>query len=248
MDKIGQFTKTNIKILRDEIEEAVQVVAKKHGIVIAPGNCTFTINEVGLKLKLNTVSDSGVAVTREAEAWEVCKHKTRCEHLAVGDEIFIGGNAYTLSGFNTRARKQPVQFYDGKGRRYKCSIWTLDLENAQKKTIQTTRETRGLFVCDNGRFLCFGCLGITARTTGRDVSGKKIKKMGPGYKAGWLRHHGTLPECEACCRDWDALCGKQAPQTSDLGALQHEMNNTHDTHGALEAMDQLVDSMKGGVS
>ena len=39
--KISNFSRANIKGLRNEIDEALDQVAKKYGITISAGNCTF---------------------------------------------------------------------------------------------------------------------------------------------------------------------------------------------------------------
>ena len=133
MNNITQFTKSNIKQLREEIDKAVQGVAEKYGITIKSGNSTFSTNEVSMKVKLNILNDSGSAITNEAENWDVYKDMTECAHLAVGDTISIGGNPYTLTGYNIRARKQPVQFKNSSGQAYKCSVKMLNIENGQKE-------------------------------------------------------------------------------------------------------------------
>jgi hypothetical protein len=53
------------------------------------------------------------------------------KHLSVGDKITISGNTYILSGFNTRAKKAPINFTDLSGRGYKCSVRMLANENSK---------------------------------------------------------------------------------------------------------------------
>ena len=53
------------------------------------------------------------------------------DHLSVGDQIKIQGKSYTLTGFNTRARKAPVNFKDLRGNGYKCSMRMLQMENSK---------------------------------------------------------------------------------------------------------------------
>ena len=130
MKDINQFNRANIKGLRDEINEALDSVAKKYGITISAGNCTFSGNEANFKLKLNTIGEGGTVITRESQMWDIYKSRTNCSHLNVGDTITIQGNTYTLTGYNTRARKAPIQFKDSKGNNYKCSIMMLNIENS----------------------------------------------------------------------------------------------------------------------
>ena len=52
-------------------------------------------------------------------------------HLSVGDQITIQGKSYTLTGYNTRAKKAPVEFKDSRGNNYKCSMRMLQIENSK---------------------------------------------------------------------------------------------------------------------
>ena len=131
MKKIESFNKPQIVQLRNEIDKALDRVANKYGITISAGNCTFSGNEANFKLKLNTIGDNGTVITRESQMWDLYKSRTNCSHLSIGDKITIQGNSYTLSGYNTRARKAPINFTDSRGRGYKCSINMLNLENSK---------------------------------------------------------------------------------------------------------------------
>ena len=53
------------------------------------------------------------------------------EHLSVGDTIYIQGSPYILSGFNSRARKAPINFKNSVGAGYKCSVRMLLNENSK---------------------------------------------------------------------------------------------------------------------
>ena len=129
MKDIKQFNRANIKGLRNEIDEALDRVAKKYGITISAGNCTFSGNEANFKLKLNTIGGNGTPITRESQMWDLYKSRTNCSHLNVGDKITMQGTPYTLTGYNTRAKKAPIQFKDSRGKGYKCSIAMLNMYN-----------------------------------------------------------------------------------------------------------------------
>ena len=129
MKKIESFNKPQIVQLRNEIDKALDRVANKYGITISAGNCTFSGNEANFKLKLNTIGEGGTVITRESQMWDLYKGRTQCSHLSIGDEIQLQGNTYILSGYNTRAKKAPIQFTDSSGRGYKCSIAMLDQYN-----------------------------------------------------------------------------------------------------------------------
>ena len=129
--KITEFNRNNIKALRIEMDEALQTISKKYGIQIETGNASFSGNEVTFKVKANAVGTNGTVITKEAEMFKRIKNIKGLGHLSVGDTIRIQGNAYTLTGFNNRAPKSPIQFTDGKSN-YKCSIHMLSIENQPK--------------------------------------------------------------------------------------------------------------------
>ena len=130
MKKVTEFNRNNIKALRVEMDQAMQSISKKYGIEIQTGNASYQGNEVTFKVKANTTSTDGTAITKEAKQFELEKGLHGLGHLSVGDTIYIQGSPYTLNGFNRRARKAPIQFSNHKGN-YKCSIQMLTNENSK---------------------------------------------------------------------------------------------------------------------
>jgi len=131
MKKVKQFDKANLKMLRVEMNKELQSVAKKYGITIDVGNASFSSNEVTFKVNANTVESDGTVITKESQSWDRHKGFYNLSHLNVGDTITIQGSPYTLSGFNTRARKAPVNFKNSAGAGYKCSVRMLQMENSK---------------------------------------------------------------------------------------------------------------------
>jgi len=126
---ITQFDKSNLQKLRVEMDNALQAISNKYGITIKAGNASYSGNECTFKVKLNTKATDGTVITKEATDWARYKGRTQCSHLKVGDTINIQGSSYILTGFNTRARKAPINFKNSAGNGYKCSIATLDQYN-----------------------------------------------------------------------------------------------------------------------
>jgi hypothetical protein len=136
MKNITQFDKSNLQALRVEMDNALQAISNKYGITIKTGNASFSGNECTFKVKLNTTSTDGTVITKEAKTWDLYKGLTHgpldgLKHLSVGDKITISGNTYILSGFNTRAKKAPINFTDLSGKGYKCSVRMLANENSK---------------------------------------------------------------------------------------------------------------------
>ena len=133
---ITQFDKRNLQALRVEMDNALQAISNKYGITIKAGNASYSGNECTFKVKLNTTGTDGTVITKEAKTWDLYKGLTHgpldgLKHLSVGDKITISGNTYILSGFNTRARKAPVNFKNSAGAGYKCSVRMLQMENSK---------------------------------------------------------------------------------------------------------------------
>mgnify|MGYP005996363937 FL=1 len=129
--EITQFNKANLQVLRTEIDNALKAVENQFGIKLHAGNASFSGNEVTFKLKGNTIGEGGTVITREATNWDRYKGLNGMSHLSVGDQITIQGKSYTLTGYNTRAKKAPVEFKDSLGRCYKCSMRMLQMENSK---------------------------------------------------------------------------------------------------------------------
>jgi hypothetical protein len=128
---IKQFDKTNLQVLRVEMDSALQAISNKYGITIKAGNASFSGNECTFKVKLNTKGTDGTVITKEAKDFDRYKGLHGMDHLSVGDTIYIQGSPYILTGFNTRARKAPINFTNSVGSGYKCSVRMLLNENSK---------------------------------------------------------------------------------------------------------------------
>ena len=128
--KVTNFDKPTIKAIRMAMDQALATVANEYGITINTGNARFSGNEVTFKVKANTVDGAtGNAITKEAQTFELVKHQEGIGHLSVGDTVTLQGKEFILKGFNTRARKSPIQIEDQQGRGYKCSVQMLKMYN-----------------------------------------------------------------------------------------------------------------------
>ena len=130
--KVQQFDKPTIKAIRQAMDNALAQVATQYGITINTGNARFSGNEVTFKVKANTVDGAtGNAITKEAQMFELVKGQHGLDHLSVGDTVTLQGKEFILKGFNTRARKSPIQIEDQQGRGFKCSVQMLKLYNSR---------------------------------------------------------------------------------------------------------------------
>jgi len=127
--KISNFDKPSIKAIRLAMDQALAKVEKQYGVKISTGNARFSADEVTFKVKANVISKGGIVKTKEAQAWDLYAPTQGLGHLSVGDSIELQGKSFTIKGYNTRARKSPINIEDHNGRGYKCSVSMLKMYN-----------------------------------------------------------------------------------------------------------------------
>ena len=127
--KVTNFDKPTIKAIRMAMDQALATVASEYGITINTGNARFSGNEVTFKVKANTMGNDGTVNTKEAQMFDLYKNSEGLGHLSVGDTVTLQGKSFILKGYNTRARKSPIQIEDMQGRGYKCSVSMLKMYN-----------------------------------------------------------------------------------------------------------------------
>ena len=128
--KVTNFDKPTVKAIRMAMDNALAKVEKEYGITIKTGNARFSGDEVTFKVKANTMGDNGTVNTREANMWNLYADMNGLGHLSVGDTVNLQGKSFTIAGWNTRARKSPVNITDAQGRGYKCSVDMVKMYNS----------------------------------------------------------------------------------------------------------------------
>ena len=71
MSKIESFDRNTCKLMRLELDKALEDVANKFGIKIHTGGASFSDNTVTFKVELATVGTNGVASSKEGEAFKM---------------------------------------------------------------------------------------------------------------------------------------------------------------------------------
>ena len=128
--KISKLDKPSIKAIRLAMDKALAEVEAQYGIKISTGNARFTSDEVTFKVKANVIDKFGTVLSKEAKAWELYASSQGLGHLSVGDTIQLQGKSFTIAGYNTRARKSPINITDSNGRGYKCSVQMVKMYNS----------------------------------------------------------------------------------------------------------------------
>ena len=118
---IQQFNKANLQALRVEMDNALQAISNKYGITIKAGNASYSGNECTFKVKCNTKATDGTVITKEAMNWDRIAKLKGLGHLSVGSQVILQGKTFTIAGWNTRARKAPINIVNVHGDKYKCT-------------------------------------------------------------------------------------------------------------------------------
>lgn len=129
--KISNFDRATARVLREEMNQAFKSIEAKYGITLSAGNISFSNNEASIKVKANTIGDNGQVETKEARNWGVYAEYNGLGGIKVGDTIDLQGKSFTIKGWNTRARKSPIQIEDAQGRGYKCSVSMVKMYNRE---------------------------------------------------------------------------------------------------------------------
>ncbi len=120
--KVTNFDKPTIKVIRLAMEKALAEVGEEYGVKISAGNATYTEDEVTFKVKANTIGSNGTVQSKEASNWSLYAPIHGLGSLSVGDEVKLQGKTFTIAGWNTRAKKSPINIDDSEGKGYKCSV------------------------------------------------------------------------------------------------------------------------------
>jgi len=118
-----RFKKSEIAMLRIEMQEALDKVAKKHNAKVNIDRITFGL-EAATKITISRVStDEYGEFTLTKEAQELKNRLPRMGLRAdVLNEPFVyKGDKIIIKGYNTRARRYPIEYTIGT-KNYKCSV------------------------------------------------------------------------------------------------------------------------------
>lgn len=62
-----------------------------------------------------------------------------------------------------------------------------------------------IYYSDNGRMICVHCAGMSAKYTGRDISGQKVTAATREDAMWWEKETGKLMSCESGCTTYASM-------------------------------------------
>lgn len=103
--KITQFKKETVSSLAQEINEALKAIAQKYQIEIKTNGGNFDPERATLKLELQTITDSGIAITKEASAFKQLATVLNLKAEDLFKEFTINNEKYIFMGYATRSSR-----------------------------------------------------------------------------------------------------------------------------------------------
>ena len=122
---ITAFDKTNLPMLRSEINAALASIGAKYGISLQAGNASFKSDVATFKLMV-AVGNKTTADVRDdkmAEALKLYWPSIRDTNQSIDDTFMMSNMKFKVVGYNTRGRTAPVIVQDIKnGKQYKITV------------------------------------------------------------------------------------------------------------------------------
>ncbi len=107
MTKINEFDRTNLRLLRDDVESALNAVGKKYGIDLRLGTGRFSSENVTFRLEGSVIRAEGV-VTREAAEFRQYADLLGLEASDLGKTFQHRGQPYEIVGAKLSSSKYPI--------------------------------------------------------------------------------------------------------------------------------------------
>jgi hypothetical protein len=105
---IKTFDRAAVRTLRDDINEALAAVAKKHGISLSTGNVSFNARNANIKLVAAIIDESGVAQTPEKTAFRAYAPHYGLSPDDFGKTFRAAGKTYEIVGLKPKSHQYPI--------------------------------------------------------------------------------------------------------------------------------------------
>lgn len=122
---MNEITRTNLILLRADLDAAMAQVAAKHNLSITLGSARFSPTTAKINLEVATKTEDGEAQKTTLIAFKALAHSYGLKPEDLGRTFTTNGKVMRITGLNTRSHKYPVTvdcLTDGK--KYKISAET----------------------------------------------------------------------------------------------------------------------------
>ena len=118
-----KFTKTEVREIRDEMEKALEKIAKKYNATADIGRITFG-SQITAKLTFSKIAEDQYGeykLTKEAQELKRRLPQMGLREDVLNEPFIFKGETIIIKGYNTRARSYPIEYTKG-SKNYKCTV------------------------------------------------------------------------------------------------------------------------------
>jgi hypothetical protein len=102
------ITKNTLKLLREDINQALKEVGEKHNVSLNTGNCSYDAQQATFKLGVVANSEDGKVVTKsELDFYEHCE-SFGLSKADFGKKYKVNGKVCEINGLKPRSYKFPI--------------------------------------------------------------------------------------------------------------------------------------------
>jgi hypothetical protein len=106
-NKINSLDRTAVRRINDDIQSALDTVAKRYGVQIKVGNSRFSNTNCTTKIDISTVNEGGTVMTKEATDFNRFAASFGITKK-LGDTFDFRYDTYEIVGLKPRSSKYPV--------------------------------------------------------------------------------------------------------------------------------------------
>jgi len=106
-NKINSLDRTAVRRINDDIQSALDSVAKRYGVQIKVGNSRFSNTNCTTKIDISTVNEGGTVMTKEATDYNRYASSFGLTKK-LGDTFEFRYDTYEIVGLKPRSSKYPV--------------------------------------------------------------------------------------------------------------------------------------------
>lgn len=109
------MNKNLLKVMRVDINKALEAVGEKHGCTLELGSIRYSEDSFEGKLSCTMNAADGSKVSKNALLWNTSCHLFGFEKEDLGREFTVRGKTFTISGLKPSNRKYPILADQGGG-------------------------------------------------------------------------------------------------------------------------------------
>lgn len=107
--KLTRFDRDVCRLLKAELETMLKALEEKFGVKAEVGRMGFSDTSVKIPIEVSVIGEGGIALDRNAQSFKTLATLYGLQADDLGREFRVRGEAFRITGLNTRSDKMPVQ-------------------------------------------------------------------------------------------------------------------------------------------